>query len=71
MVYVAEKQHWDFAWYIGNLFFIIASSLGSYFFFGEVEPFFLSFMIASGSAYLIYFLILFVLTKENVHGAER
>ncbi|MDP3443645.1 MAG: oligosaccharide flippase family protein [Ignavibacteria bacterium] len=71
MIYVAEKQKWDFFWHMGNLILITSSSLVSYFFFEKIEAVLLAFVMAGSCAYFVYFIMLLMLTKGNPHEIKR
>lgn len=63
MIYLSEKQHWDLFWKIGYLLMIIASTSGVWFVIGDIQTVLMSFVVAASSAYVVYFWMLFVLSK--------
>ncbi len=64
MIYVAEKQNWHLYWSSLSLFLMSISTLLSYRFFGNIKIAFLFFVVVSVIAYIMYFLMLCILTKR-------
>lgn len=65
MIYVTEKQTWDLYWQSFYLFMISISTMSAWFFYRNLESVLSSLVYAGIISYVVYYILLFVLTKEK------